>query len=284
MCEDTSSNGQPKEVIDAVTGLVQAVPVYQDAIQPAAKEVGKGLEVVAKSVNVALSPLKAVVWGYEQFEKFISNDLSKRLRNTPEEDIVTPRLSIAGPSMEALRFAGDEKELIDMFANLLANSMDRKTESLAHPAFVEILKNMSSDEAKIMRFFATDMDSQPIIDLVSVSKTNFLDLVSVSQNKKGKQTVFNKFSIIGEKGGCIAVGNTPQYLDNLIRLGLLEVPYGLFLIEDECYQPLYKHDFVKHIEMELKKLGRKLELNEGLIRKTGFGEQFCEVCAVSRLG
>jgi len=29
--------------INAVTGLVKAVPIYQDALQPAAKEIGKTL-------------------------------------------------------------------------------------------------------------------------------------------------------------------------------------------------------------------------------------------------
>jgi len=40
-------NSNIKDIIDTVRGLTEAVPVYQDAIQPAAKEIGKGLETVA---------------------------------------------------------------------------------------------------------------------------------------------------------------------------------------------------------------------------------------------
>lgn len=271
MCEENLSNGQSKEVIDAVTGLVKAVPVYQDAIQPAAKEVGKSLELVAKSVNVALSPLKAVVWGYAQIEKFLFNDLSKRLSNTPEEDIITPKLSIAGPMMETIRFVGDEEELKDMFANLLANSMDRKTESLAHPAFVEILKNMTSDEARIMKFFAINSSSQPILDLESSSSSEI-----------GNRTFQNKFSIIGEKAECVNVDATPNYLDNLIRLGLLEAPFGMELTEAELYKPLCEHSFVKKLEQGLEMHGRKLEITKRLIMSTNLGKQFCKACVVEK--
>lgn len=45
----------------AIKGVVEAVPVYQDLVQPAAKEVGKGLQTVAKLVHVALAPVSGLV-------------------------------------------------------------------------------------------------------------------------------------------------------------------------------------------------------------------------------
>ena len=42
------------EIVDSVTGLVKAVPVYEDLLQPAVKELGKSLKTVAESVNVIL--------------------------------------------------------------------------------------------------------------------------------------------------------------------------------------------------------------------------------------
>ena len=41
------SESKVKDIIEATTALVKAAPVYQDAIQPAAKELGHTLEVVA---------------------------------------------------------------------------------------------------------------------------------------------------------------------------------------------------------------------------------------------
>lgn len=64
---DTKDN----EIIETVKALNIAgvIPdLYKDAVQPAAKEIGKGLATLAKTINVALSPITGFVWGYEQIE------------------------------------------------------------------------------------------------------------------------------------------------------------------------------------------------------------------------
>ena len=75
-----------KATIDAVTGLVKAIPVYQDTLQPSAKQIGQSLETVTKVVNIALSPIKALVWGYDKIEEFITTSVSEKLKNIPEEN------------------------------------------------------------------------------------------------------------------------------------------------------------------------------------------------------
>jgi len=37
-----------RDAVDAVTGLVKTVPVYEDVIQPAAKEIGTGFKRLQK--------------------------------------------------------------------------------------------------------------------------------------------------------------------------------------------------------------------------------------------
>ncbi len=61
---------------------------------------------------------------------------------------VSPQLS--GPVLEGLRFLEDDSLLAEMFINILARALDRETASTAHPAFVEILKQLSPDEALIL--------------------------------------------------------------------------------------------------------------------------------------
>jgi len=39
--DETKKEGNIERTINAVTGLAKAVPVYEDAVQPAAKEIGK---------------------------------------------------------------------------------------------------------------------------------------------------------------------------------------------------------------------------------------------------
>src|SRR5262245_21912314 len=103
--------GHIRDAAEAMKGIVEAVPVYQDAVQPLAKQVGAALETVGRAVNVALAPLRALVWGAEQIEAYIGPALIERLRNVPEERIQTPSPIVAGPALEALRFAGPDPNL-----------------------------------------------------------------------------------------------------------------------------------------------------------------------------
>ena len=59
-------------VLSSSKGIVEAVPVYPDAVQPAAKEFGEAAKpagrelgeataTVARAINAALKPLKALV-------------------------------------------------------------------------------------------------------------------------------------------------------------------------------------------------------------------------------
>jgi hypothetical protein len=52
-----------KDPADAVKGIVEAVPVYQDALQPAVREIGRGLQTVAKTIHIALAPVAAIGLG-----------------------------------------------------------------------------------------------------------------------------------------------------------------------------------------------------------------------------
>ena len=140
-----------KTTAEAVRGIAEAVPVYQDALQPAAKELGRGLATVVRAVNVALAPLSALVWGYERIADYLTNRLAEILRDVPPERIETPPASVAGPVLEATRFTAEQAELREMFARLLAAAMDSDTCRSAHPAFVEIIKQLSPDEARILQ-------------------------------------------------------------------------------------------------------------------------------------
>jgi hypothetical protein len=45
-----------RDAADAVKGIVQSVPVYQDALQPAVRQVGLALETVAKTIHILRWP------------------------------------------------------------------------------------------------------------------------------------------------------------------------------------------------------------------------------------
>lgn len=141
-----SDGSKIREAADAIKGIAEAVPVYQDIVQPAAKEVGTALQTVAKTIHIALAPLSAMVWGYDRIKDYLERALTERLKGIAPENIITPNPAVVGPAVEALRFTAHEPSLRELYANLLATSMDAETAQNSHPAFIEIIRQMTADE------------------------------------------------------------------------------------------------------------------------------------------
>ncbi|EGQ9279584.1 TPA: DUF4393 domain-containing protein [Vibrio vulnificus] len=262
---DENENSKINSTINAVTGLVEAVPIYQDAIQPAAKEIGKALGTVAKTVNVALAPVSALVWGYDKIKDFVDNEVSEKLQNTPDANIVTPPAHVVGPALESLRYTGSVKELRELYANLVAASMDSRTTSNAHPSFVEIIKQLSADEAKVLNQLQEN-NAHPLLTI----RSNL-------ENGSGGVDQFRYFSVLGDKAQ-IDSNKLPIYFDNFKRLGLINIPEDYVLIGD-MYKELEQHTFVQSVLGYVESQpGRKPKMERKTLLVTSFGEQFLATC------
>ncbi|SEG07411.1 hypothetical protein SAMN05216334_12443 [Nitrosomonas ureae] len=60
MSSSNENGGNIGETAKAVAELTKSFPIYQDAIQPAAKEIGKSLHLVARAVTPALAPAEGL--------------------------------------------------------------------------------------------------------------------------------------------------------------------------------------------------------------------------------
>lgn len=267
MGEEAGGENKIKDTIDAVTGLVKAVPVYEDAVQPAAKQIGKSLETIGKAINVALAPVGILVWGYEKCQEFISTKVADRLKGVPPEDIITPRPNVAGPAIEALRYTGHEESLSDMYANLLAAAMDKNTAEGAHPAFVEIIKQLTPDEAKLIAYF---MEPLPF-PLVTVRAEN-------REYSKGGYDVAVNVSLFGEMAALTLPLQTPTYLDNLCRLGLIDIQPKYSYIDGTFYEELECSEKVKIHQEHVLSEDHTFRLVRGAVMVTNLGMQFGKIC------
>lgn len=264
-----------RDVVDAVTGVAKAVPVYQDVVQPAAQEVGKALQTVAKTVHVVLAPVSALVWGYDQIKEFVSTKVAERLKNVPPENLVTPKPNVAGPALEALRYTGHESSLSDLYANLLATAMDKDTAQGAHPAFVEIIKQLTPDEAKLVALFVNDR-ALPLINLRWEFKPN-------SEGKSGGKEVLVHFSHLGLLAGCEFPQMTPTYIDNLCRLGLVEVPTFWEYTTKGAYDALENDPHVKAVKVSIENNAEMQPVVERKgLRVTELGKQFARTCVIQK--
>jgi hypothetical protein len=268
---DDNSPSKTKDIIDAATGLVKAVPVYDDLLQPSMKEVSKSLKTVAEAINVALSPVKGLIWGYEQLEKFLLTNVAEKLKHIPPERICSPKPNLAGPTLEALKYSGHDEYLREMFAKLLATALDSETTGKAHPAFVEIIKQLNSKEAKLITYLAGRLNFPEICEYKDIKDMKRSGLfVSPGLLTNSYINLREEFAEL-----CDAVGITIgafSVLDNLKRLQLIE------FIEDNEFSVGKKSDggflFSSSEDGEIR---NEIYHTESLAF-TSFGTQFVEVC------
>jgi hypothetical protein len=263
-----SEENKVRDALDAVTGLVTAVPVYQDVAQPAAKEIGKSLHTITKTVNILLAPFAGLIWSCEKIIDYVSERVSEKLKDIPPENVKTPEPNIVGPALEALRYTGFQEELREMYANLLATSMDSNTAKNAHPSFVEFIRQMSPDEALIMKYLSTS-SHQPKIDIRAERPDG-----SGFDHRKN-------VSLICVRSGCAHPGLNDTYMVNLERLGLIYIrdDYSLQSADNvEIYDEIEK--YVKE-NLKFKVKGDdsfSLRCRRGQIYLTSLGSQFCAAC------
>lgn len=272
MPDEEKQGGSVTEIAKVVGTIVDKVPVYGDALQPAAKEIGKGLEIVARAVHSALLPLEVFIWGMDQIKGFVQTQVAEKLRDVPPENIQPPAPHVAVPAIEALRYTGADRDLSELYANLLASSMDRTTAARAHPAFVDMIKNMSPDEARLMRYLAVS-GAVPIVEVRSFSKAD-----------KSYRIVIRYATTLATHAGCEHRGLLGAYLDNLERLGLIEIDRTNQLADTAAYSEVEEHPEVKGVLATIEKESpeRTGHIVKMSLRVTSLGRQFIDACVVDR--
>lgn len=214
MCDKQTQKDSLKDTFN-VLGIKEVVPkAYEDLLQPAAQELGKSLVVVARAVSIALAPVEGAVWGYDRIRSWLSVKLTQKLANTADEDIQQPPMNIAGPTIQNLTFAGEIPSLREFYANLLASSMDKKTASVSHPAFVRIIEELTPDEARILSSFVGYGPDDVIFHEVFETE---------SGRTRSGQDLHRRWYFLCNEVGVEHIDNCFTYWENLQRLRLVSV-------------------------------------------------------------
>jgi hypothetical protein len=240
---------------------------YDDALKPVAAETGKALATLGRTVNMALAPLRGLVWSWDKIEAWLTATVERKLeeRAVPNERISTPDPDVAVPAIEALRYT----KLKEQYANLLATSMDTATAADAHPSFVEILKQLTPDEAKILQFFPPAGRQEPLMD------------ISFTFPEKGQFLIYRNVSTIAADAGCSSEGIIPRALDNLCRLDLTEIPAIRRLAEDWRYDRIRNLPIVAEARAKIPQ-NAQFVMEEKMIGLTILGQSFRAACIDDR--
>lgn len=143
---------QTGEIIKEV-GKEIAKDMYEDVGKPVLNPSGQAVGLIPRAIKAALLPIEKWILAREYNLKETEKILEKKLKNVKPEDILTPEPYIAVPTLQYISYCMDSNQLRNMYANLLASSMNKNTKNRVHPGFSEIIKQLSSDEAKILKEF-----------------------------------------------------------------------------------------------------------------------------------
>ncbi|HNW10093.1 MAG TPA: DUF4393 domain-containing protein [Candidatus Rifleibacterium sp.] len=247
-----------------------------EAFGPAATNFGK--EIAPLGTDLA----QLVVWAAEKVKtginigfaikeetwRYFREKLQRRLEKEKLGDITPPKMLIAGPTLDHLRFLSEEDRILqDMFINLFAASMLKGIQSKAHPAFVEVLKQMSPDEAKILwHIFKIPNQTIPCLRLDEMSS-------SVEYTTK-----IECFSAIGQLSHCDFPENTAVYLKNMVRLGILQHLPECALMPLSIYKPLEETPEIESVKQTISEAMHQSRVIFGILNLSDFGRLFCDVC------
>ena len=269
MAEDSLDSAQQGM---AVVGEIIKSAGNSPEAKEAASNLGKTAVILTQTINNALLPLAAINYSFDKakvyFAEKFEQDLSKKADKIPEEDIIEPKASIAGPALQGLAFTHEEENLKDMYLSLLATSMNNNEADDAHPAFVEIIKQLTSEEAILLKVILQSRNPIAIseVRLQGAGKREYKALTKHLINFMNSET-----------GVAIENSRYPSMIDNWIRLGLVEVDYGTTLQATGMYDWNTLRPEVERLRIKYKTDKNNIIFQNGIIESTSFGKQFAKV-------
>lgn len=259
--------------IEDVTNAVKTasdlgVPVEdlsKNALDKPTKELGEGL---GSLFWLVFSPIHAARASLEPRINQYKKNLEEKLSKIPPENLIEPPLNIVGPALEAAKYYIEDDNLREMFANLIANSMNVETQSITHPAFVEVIKQLSPFDVKILRILRDNY-------YWPVAKLKF-KLKDSSGIKTFPDDIFPFPEMYQNNYKDYSSG-----VDSLVRLGILSIDYTTPLADESDYDLIYQHPVFRFLERAIKDDlldAKELNLIKGVWEWTGFGKKFIDCC------
>lgn len=262
------------DIVEVITAVVkeEAKDIYNDGLKGATREGGQALEtIVGLFNNVVLYPIKKANITYKYKLEQFESDLKEKMKNVPIEKIVQPPLSIVGPTIESLKYTFDTENLREMYLNLLSSSMNLDKIDSVHPSYVDIIKQLSPLDAKIL-YKAYELKSHIKCARVSI--------------EFGEQYITNGMPRIFAPD--LLIENYDPFLisasiENLCRLGLLTRRYDLRL-KGYDYSSIDRHEYILERFKICKEFHNDKELyikrdDEALIINN-FGDDFINACII----
>lgn len=258
---DTKNSVLP-DIIEPMSNAIQ-----QNIPETAKQADGALSTVVGFFNNVVLYPVKKANLTFRYKLEAFEDDLKEKIKHIPEENLQIPPTMIAGPALEALRYAYDEAKLREMYENLLASAMDNRIAFEAHPAFVDAIKQMTPMEAQIIETI--------------VHKGDSLKCAEISFNIKNSTTHYSKampeyfVEELYELGDPFIISSS---ITNLVRLGIVRVT--IMGLTGQNYDSFKTHPYVLSRKSLFETFGREFQIDVSghALMLNDYGKRFVKIC------
>lgn len=136
-------------------------------------------------------------------------DIAEEVSRIPDNELRDePDISIMGPALEASKYYIDNEVPRKMFAKLIAASMDKRKEGMVHPAFVDVIRQMSPNDALLL----SELENPTSL---------FVCQIKLKGNTGQAQIIYDIYISRNHpnfnRENCLSISN-------LERLGFLDIP------------------------------------------------------------
>ena len=231
---------------------------------------GAGFRALAR---VALAPAAAIPRTLAGLPDLM-RALADRSAEIPPDRRKSPNASWALKALSGI--VRTDGEVRDGYLSLLTATMDRAVADELHPAFLDLLGQTCGDELRMLAAMGASGPS-PLVTLSSRLRHGGASRVELRH-----------FSVLGERAGCAHADRTPAYIDNLTRLGLIEVRPARVTDDVRMFAELETHPIVQaaRARIEQQPPVRIGPISEAIVADlqyklafvTAFGSQFRAAC------
>ena len=248
-----------------------AVPVYNDLAKKPLQSTGNILTTVLDFFhNSVFYPMqKYNLYAENKLEDYVI-ELQNRTQVIPPENLVQPRVNILGPTFDALKYNLDEEYIKEIFTNILVSEMDNRKQSRILPSYIEVVKQLSYADTKMLSFFKSLPNFIDILKSLPIMRLKY-----VNKQSKGFFGVTNNVIAVMDDASFVVIDSVVA--DNLSRLKLIEIDYSHF-IYDKPYDDVFKKIKADKQFKNCSPTSIDLDYSEGALNITDYGMNFIDIC------
>lgn len=194
------------------------------------------------------------------------NELSDAISRIPDDKKIEPSFQVTAQALENSRYCVSSETLRTMFVKLISGSMNQNTESLVHPCFPEILKQLNENDALLLKDIFSA--KQPLLPICNVG---------IHGNDNGHHILYPNVFLPQTLEFSYPLCSLS--LSSLERAGLISIRYDAWINNEESYSKLKEtsmYEEAKAIDNDFN--FENPVFSKGLVQLTHLGKAFSIVC------